>query len=175
VCAVIGGMITISVQAFANQRRAVVATPAGTSAVTPTRQVADDQDPHDTACDRDSTTVGATDVLVAQPYRLVVAQVVARYSPSCAAIWVRFEPTPALDRLAPNAHVTLMAERPADSRRVTFGGGYLGVALWSNMLLTQPGCVIATLQLSGPAIAAGTTASTSCLNGPPASPSRTGQ
>jgi hypothetical protein len=114
-------------------------------------------------------------VLVTQPYRFVVAQVVARYSPSCAAIWVRFEPTPALDRLAPNAHVRLLLERPADQRRLAFGGGYVGVPLWSNMLLTRPGCVIATLQLTGPAVPAGTTASTSCLNGPPTSPSRSGR
>jgi transcriptional regulator with XRE-family HTH domain len=174
-CAVIGAVVTLSVQAISHQRRDIVATPTGSRAVMPIRQVADDQDPHDTTCDRDSTTVGTADVLVTQPYRFVVAQVVARYSPSCAAIWVRFEPTPALDRLAPNAHVTLLLERPADQRRLAFGGGYVGVPLWSNMLLTRPGCVIATLQLTDPAVPAGTTASTSCLNGPPTSPSHSGR
>ncbi|GAA1823989.1 hypothetical protein GCM10009835_51210 [Planosporangium flavigriseum] len=171
-CALIGAAVTLAVQALFHKRQGTVAAPSVSYSALPTRQVADDQDPHETGCDRDGTTIGVSDVVVAQPYRLVVAQVVARYSPSCAAIWMRFEPTRALDRLAPNARVTLLAERPADHRGVTFSGDYVGVPLWSNMLLARPGCVIGTLQLSDPAVAPGAAASTSCLSGPSPTPSR---
>lgn len=179
-CALVGSAVTLAVQAFSprptgDRQRDVVAGPTVPPTAVPVRPVADDQDPDDTGCERDGTTVEVTDVVVTQPYRLVVAQIVARYSPACAAVWMRFEPTRALDRLAPNAHVTLLAERPADRRRLTFAGDYVGVPLWSNMLLTQPGCVVGTLQLSGPAVPAGTQASTACVSGPSAAPSRPGR
>lgn len=125
----------------------------------------DDKDPRDSGCDADATTLGLNDIVVNQPDRIVIGQVLARYSPRCRALWTRFEPTGALDRLAPHAIITLTATRPVDSRHLQFRGAYEGVFMWGNMLLTSSGCVITSVTITDPALRATPTASTGCLSG----------
>lgn len=125
----------------------------------------DDKDPRDSGCDADGTTLGLNDIVIHQPDRIVIGQVIARYSPRCHALWPRFEPTGALDRLAPHAHISLTATRPADGRHVEFGGSYLGVFMWGQMLFTSSGCVIASVTVTDPALRPTPTASTECFSG----------
>ncbi|MEV5710817.1 DUF2690 domain-containing protein [Actinoallomurus sp. NPDC052274] len=125
----------------------------------------DDKDPRDTGCDADAKTVGLADINIYRPGRTVIGQAITRYSPACKAAWARFEPTKALNRFAPHAHITLVTMRPTDHRRVTYSGPYEDVFMWGNMLLTTTGCVTATVTISDPALKPPATASTPCTTG----------
>jgi transcriptional regulator with XRE-family HTH domain len=141
-------------------------TAAYTQTVAPPLPAAgDDKDPRDSGCDADGTTLGRDDIVVHHPDRIVIGQVIARYSPRCHTLWPRFEPTGALDRLAPHAHISLTATRPTDGRHVQSGGSYLGVFMWGQMLFTSSGCVIASVTVTDPALHAMPTSSTGCLSG----------
>lgn len=135
------------------------------SAVPPHALPKDDGDPHDSGCDADGVTLSVADLNVYRPGRVVIGQTVARYSPACKTIWPRFEPTAALDRIAPHARVTLLALRPADHRHVTYSAAYEGVFAWGNMLLTTTGCVATTVTVTGPGLRTPVTASTPCMTG----------
>ncbi|GAB3988275.1 hypothetical protein GCM10029978_110240 [Actinoallomurus acanthiterrae] len=126
----------------------------------------DDGDPRNSGCDADAVTLSVADLNVYRPGRIVIGQTVAHYSPSCKTIWPRFEPTAALNRIAPHAHVTLIGLRPIDHRRVTYDAAYEGVFAWGNMLLTTTGCVTATVTLTGPGLPTPVTSSTPCMTGP---------
>ncbi|MCD9880231.1 helix-turn-helix domain-containing protein [Streptomyces guryensis] len=126
----------------------------------------DDRDPRDSGCDADAVTLSAIDVDVPnRPYHLVVGQAVARYSPACRAVWARFDPTPALNQVGKQAHITLSATRPADGRHLRFDAAYVNTFMWGNMLLTSTGCVAVSVTVTAHSLATPATASTPCLTG----------
>jgi hypothetical protein len=125
----------------------------------------DGLDPRDTGCDADGITVGIADIVIPNSKHVVVGQAIARYSPSCHALWPRFEPTPVLDRTAPHAHVTLTAVRPVDRRRTSFDDDYRGAFIWGNMLLTSTGCVTVSVQIDDRSLPTPAIASTPCVDG----------
>ena len=129
------------------------------------RQVADGQDPRKTRCDQDARTLAVTDVDAPAAFQDVLGQLSARYSPTCHAVWGRFDPTPVLDRMAPHARLTITAERPADHRSSAFALTYVGALTWGNMLRTTPGCVSVAVLVSDPAFNRPVTAQTRCVSG----------
>ncbi|MEV5710816.1 hypothetical protein [Actinoallomurus sp. NPDC052274] len=124
----------------------------------------DDKDPLDTGCDKDSKDVGHADI-IDRPGRLVIGQAIARYSLACKAVWARFEPTKALDRIAPYASVILIAQHAGGLGRLFFTEPYPGTFMWGNMLLTSGGCVTVTVAVSDPSIKPVAAASTPCVTG----------
>jgi transcriptional regulator with XRE-family HTH domain len=63
----------------------------------------DNGDPRDSGCDADAVALSVADLNIYRPGRIVLGQTVAHYSPACKTIWPRFEPTAALNRIAPHA------------------------------------------------------------------------
>jgi transcriptional regulator with XRE-family HTH domain len=144
-----------------------VASPASVHPTSPGHAVpVDDRDPGDTGCDGDAINLSAVDIDVPdRPDHIVIGQAVARYSPSCATVWARFDPTAAMRRLAPHARLTLTATRPVDRRRLTYTGDYVNTFAWGNMLLSSTGCVTVTVTVTASSLPGPATASTPCLTG----------
>jgi hypothetical protein len=130
----------------------------------PTRHVADNTDPADTACDKTGSQRNAATVnLYYGPSRYVFGQITLRYSAGCDTGWARFDPTTVLmNRFDPHARLTLSLERPEDGRKISFQADYVGVYAWSNMLNAGGSCLRAGITATVPG-APPIHASTACV------------
>lgn len=106
----------------------------------PDQPAEDGSDPKQALCQSDATTLDAKEL--ALPGRTVIGSVELRYSPHCRAAWARFVGTPALDHMQ-HIVVSVEADRPSDHRSLPFSMDYPYDTVWSDILLTSRGCVLA--------------------------------
>lgn len=113
----------------------------------PSQPVADGSDPKRAGVDGDVVTLDAVEVIF--PDTVIAGWVELRYSPSHAVAWSRFDPLPALDHMA-GVEVTVGVWRPADGRELWWTMAYPYGTVWSDILRTSPGGVVARARVVTP-------------------------
>ena len=134
-------------------------------------RLADGVDPKQAACDLDAINLGSAalrlpEAAVVDHHRIAAGTVIGyvrfRYSPRCRAAWTRLDPLAMVAK--PGAgYVNINAVRPSDGYGGTPFRSNLVQQVYGNIVLTDPGCVVAKASIT---LANGPTAraATRCLS-----------
>lgn len=131
------------------QRAMTLATgvPRPPSAAWPREAVVDGADPDAAGCGSDAVVAHARKL--ASPSRTVLGFVELRYSPTCGAVWARFDGYSTLDHIARQRpiEIVLRTERRPDGASVEFRAEYVFDMHWSDLLRTGLGSVSAAAEI----------------------------
>lgn len=102
--------------------------------------VADCSDPGRAGCSDRVVTLGEMNVRLHS--NQLAGKVELRYSPTCRSAWSRFSPAPDWNP-GPDTKITVWAIRPKDGSSARFTGDFISMTVFTDMLLTKSGCMVA--------------------------------
>lgn len=141
----VGGLAAVLVYWVTTQGRAPAPAPRPVSGLPAI--VSDGENPAVEHCDLGAQTLGSSPVRAASG--ALWGTLGLRYSPRCAAVWTRFNPSPALSRTAA-VMLTLKVVRRSDGKIAVWRVRYTGGRQRSGLLLLHRGCAQGSVTITEP-------------------------